>query len=66
MVGWHHWLDGQEFEQASGVGGGQGPLACCSPWGCRVRHDWVTQLNWTTVVKPWVNINKYIVLPVFY
>ena len=47
MVGWHHWLDGHEFEQAPGVGDGQGGLACCSPWGCRVRHDWVTELNWT-------------------
>ena len=46
MVGWHHWLDGYEFEQALGVGGGQGSLACCSLWGCRVRHDWVTELNW--------------------
>ena len=33
MVGWHHRLDGHEFEQALGVGGGQGSLACCSPWG---------------------------------
>ena len=33
MVGWHHRLDGHEFEQASGVGDGQGGLACCSPWG---------------------------------
>ena len=33
MVGWHHQLDGHEFEQAPGVGGGQGSLACCSPWG---------------------------------
>ena len=31
MVGWHHWLDGHEFEQAPGVGDGQGSLACCSP-----------------------------------
>ena len=42
MVGWYHWLDGHEFEQAPGVGDGQGSLACCSPWGHRVRHDWVT------------------------
>ena len=34
MVGWHHGLYGPEFEQASGVGDGQGSLACCSPWGC--------------------------------
>ena len=33
MVGWHHRLDGHEFEQALGVGDGQGILACCSPWG---------------------------------
>ena len=33
MVGWHHWLDGHEFEQAPGVGDGQGSLECCSPWG---------------------------------
>ena len=34
MVGWHHGLDGHEFEQAQGVGDGQESLACCSPWGC--------------------------------
>ena len=33
MAGWHHRLDGHEFEQALGVGDGQGGLACCSPWG---------------------------------
>ena len=33
VVGWHHWLNGHEFEQASGDGEGQGGLACCSPWG---------------------------------
>ena len=46
MVGWHHRLDGHEFEQAPGLGDGQGSLACCSPWGRRVGHDWVTELNW--------------------
>ena len=35
MVEWHHRLDGHEFEQVLGVGGGQGRLACCSPWGCK-------------------------------
>ena len=44
MVGWHHQFYGHEFEQAPGVGDGQGSLACCNPWGCRVGHDWV---NWT-------------------
>ena len=33
MVGWPHRLDGQEFEQALGVGDGQGALVCCGPWG---------------------------------
>ena len=33
MVGWHHWLNGHEFEQTPGVGDGQGHLACCSPCG---------------------------------
>ena len=35
MVGWHHWLNGQEFEQAPGDGKGQGSLTCWSPWGCK-------------------------------
>ena len=47
MVGWHHQLNGHQFEQALGDGEGQGSLACCSPWGCRVRHDWATELNCT-------------------
>ena len=38
MVGWHHQLDGHEFEQAPGIGEGQGSLACCSPWGRRVSQ----------------------------
>ena len=33
MVGWHHQLNGHKFEQAPGVGDGQGRLACCSQWG---------------------------------
>ena len=44
MVGWHHWLNGHEFEQALGDGGGQGNLACCSPWGCK-KSDTTEQLN---------------------
>ena len=46
MVGWHHQLYGHEFEQALGVGDGQGSLACCSPWGCK-DLDTTEQLNWT-------------------
>ena len=33
MVGWHHQLNGHEFERAPGVGEEQGGLVCCSPWG---------------------------------
>ena len=39
MVGWHHQLNGHEFEQTLGDGEGQGSLACYSPWRCRVGHD---------------------------
>ena len=35
MLGWNHRLVGDEFEQASVVGGGQGSLVCFSPWGCK-------------------------------
>ena len=39
MIGWHHQLDGHEFEQAPGVGDGQESLACFSPWDLRVIQD---------------------------
>ena len=48
MVGWHHLLDRHEFEQALGVGDGQGSLVCCSPWGCK-EPDMTEWLNWTTL-----------------
>ena len=44
MVGWHHQLNGHEFEQAPGVGEGQGSLVCCSPWGCK-ESDSTEQLK---------------------
>ena len=47
MAGWHHRLDGHEFEQTPGVGDGQGGLVCCNSWGRRVGHDWATELNWS-------------------
>jgi len=46
MVGWHHWLDGHGFGWTLGVYDEQGGLAYCGSWGRRVRHDWVTELNW--------------------
>ena len=46
MVGWHHRLNGHEFEQTLGDGEGQGSLACCSPWG-RKESDTTERLNST-------------------
>ena len=46
MVGWHHQLNGHEFERAPGVGDRQGGLACCSPWG-RKESDTPERLNWS-------------------
>ena len=43
MVGWHHRLNGHEFKQTLGDSEGQGSLACCSSWGCRVGHDLETE-----------------------
>ena len=54
MVGWHHQLNGHEFEQTLGVGDEQGSLACCSPLGYKASmqlSDW-SELNWTEVVAP--------------
>ena len=44
MAGWHHRLNGHEFEQAPRVGDGQGSLACCSPWGHK-ESDTTEQIN---------------------
>ena len=51
IAGWHHWLDGHEFEWTPGVCDGPGGLACCDSWGHRVGHDWETELNWTEKVS---------------
>ena len=52
MAGWHHWLDGHEFEQA--LGNGQGSLACCTPWG----HKESDKIEW-------LNNNKCVMTGVF-
>ena len=44
MAGWHHGLDGREFERTLGVGDGQGGLACCDSWG-RKESDTTERLN---------------------
>ena len=49
MVEWHHQLNGHEFDQALGVGDGQGSLACCSPWDHK-ESDTTEQLNWTELI----------------
>ena len=50
MIRWYHWLDGHEFEQALGVGDGQGSLVCCRPWGHReiATTEWT---NWCLLSK---------------
>ena len=44
IVGWHHRLNGHEFEQAPGVGDGQESLECCSPWDCK-ESEMTERLN---------------------
>ena len=50
MVGWHYQLYGREFEQAPGVGDGQGSLVYCSPWGLK-EWDTTEQLNWAELIN---------------
>ena len=64
IVGWHHGLDGHEFEQAPGTGDGQGGLACCSPWGQKCRTwlgDWPELREYSVpfLVHFWKNCNLY-------
>ena len=61
MVGWHHQLDRPKFEQALGVGNGQGSLACCSPWGCK-QSDTTERL--TDLLIVFGKYNYFIVCPV--
>ena len=70
MVGWHHWLDGHEFEQALGVGDGQESLACCSPWGCKesdmtsvhsvqsLSRVWLFATPWTAALQTSLSITN--------
>ena len=72
MVRWHARLNEHEFEQTPGVGDGQGSLACCSPWSCKIRHNWANE--WTGIkgmvsfedylggVKAYLILVKYLVL----
>ena len=65
MVGWHHWLNGQEFEQTPGNSEGQGSPACCSPWVAKGR-TWLS--DWTTTKRTqkqghthihWLNVHSH-------
>ena len=50
MVGWHHWLNAHEFEQALEVGDGQGSLECCNPWSCsQPSQTWLS--DWTELKR---------------
>ena len=64
MAGWHHRLDGHEFEWTLGVGDGQEDLACCDSWGCK-ESDMSEWLNWTELrrVKGHETHNKAAVVP---
>ena len=62
MAGWHHWLDGHEFEWTPGVGDGRGALVCCDSWGCK-ELDTTELLNWTELKHTKkLKINQWIYL----
>ena len=60
MAGWHHQLDGHEFEWTPGVGDGQGGLGCCDSWGCK-ESDMTERLNWNLNDK--IEISSLSALP---
>ena len=60
MAGWHHRLNGHEFEWTPGVGDGQGGLACCDSWG-RKESDTTERWNWTEL--NWMNTSSIISSP---
>ena len=61
MAGWHHQLDGHEFEWSPGVGGGQGGLVCCDSWGCK-ESDTTEQLNWTELASNVFSAPSFLIL----
>ena len=60
MVGWHHRLNGHEFEQTLGDSEGQGSLACCSSWGCRVKQDFVTEQQLLNSMNKMLSNNDWV------
>ena len=66
VVGWHHWLDGHEFEQALAVGDGQGSLACCSPWDHKesdIVEWWWMELNPRAKTQLHTTVHRHKPLP---
>ena len=59
MAGWHHWLDGREFEWTPGVGDRQGGLVCCYSWGHK-ESDTTDWLNWTELDHDGIHFDLYI------
>ena len=57
VAGWHHWLNGHEFEHPPGVGDGQGGRECCSPWSC-TELDTTERLNWTATLNLLFSYNE--------
>jgi len=60
VAGWHHWLDGCEFEWTLGVGDGQGGLTCCDSWGCK-ESDTTERLIWSDY-----NFFKFFITPLIF
>ena len=60
MVGWHHQLNGHEFEQTPGDSEGQGSLVCCSPWGCK-ESDTTQGLNNNYLVRAGREYGDYLI-----
>ena len=61
MVGWHHRLNGHEFEQTPGDGEGQGSLACCSPW-CHKEEDMTERLNNKKIFSRGTSLKSLLIL----
>ena len=52
MVGWHHGLNGYEYDQTQGNSEGQGSLMCCSPWGHKESDTTAVQVSWKPALQP--------------
>ena len=65
MVGWHHWLDGHEFEHSLVVSDGQGSLASHSSWGHKESDTTVTELNWLIICFVHTNLEFFYISYIF-